>query len=218
MKVKGILLDLDGTLVNTNNVIINCYNYACEKVYGHTFPLEDFVHYFGIPLADGLNALFPDKGAEVLAAYKAFQDQHHDELIREFPGVIATLKALQDRGIKLAIVTSKHKEAALRGLNCFDMAKYFEAIVDSKGVAHSKPSPEPSLKALELLGLQGDECLCVGDSPYDLQSGHGAGCTTVAVDYSIFDKAKLIGEGKPDYVIKAMPELLDLIARLEQEA
>lgn len=68
--------------------------------------------------------------------------------------------------------------------------------------------------ALKNLKLNGSDCIGVGDSPYDLQSAKGAGCLTAAVRYTSFDWDFIVNEGKPDYVLNKMDDLVKLIDRL----
>ena len=217
MAIRGLLFDLDGTLVNTNKIILTCFDYACQTCLGHKVPQAEFINYFGIPLVAGMEALFPGRGQELSQAYRAYQVLHHDELIEKFPFMEETLAQMARQGLKMAVVTSKKQETARQGLRCCGIEKYFTAVIGNGDVTETKPAPEPSLKGLQALGLTGPECLCVGDSPYDLISGRGAGCKTVAVRYSLFDQARLLKEGQPDYTIGAITELPELIERLNKQ-
>ena len=89
--------------------------------------------------------------------------------------------------------------------------KYIDATVSVLDTEHGKPAPDPMLLACERLGLPPDECLCVGDSPFDIQSGNAAGCYTVAVEYTQLDWQNLLEQGKPDYTIAQPLDLLKLL-------
>ena len=117
----------------------------------------------------------------------------------------------------MAVVTSKKRPAAIRDLGCYDLVKYFDTIIACDDCAENKPLPGPSLMALKQLGLSGAECLAVGDSPFDLQSACGAGCRTAAVRYTSFDWEYILTEGKPDYVLNKMTDLLTLIDTLNKQ-
>jgi pyrophosphatase PpaX len=212
--IKGILFDMDGTLVNTNDVIMECYDYATRTFFGHTCSHEDFIKYYGIPLAEGLEALFPGNGAELCRIYREHQEIVHDDLVKAIPGMIPALKDLQGAGLKMVVVTSKLHRMAKRALGIFDMLQYFQGLIGREEVVKTKPDAEPSLAGLKLLNLPGNECLCVGDSPFDLISGKKAGCTTVAVGYSLFNPQQMERIGHPDYKIQTPAELLPLIKKL----
>ena len=134
-------------------------------------------------------------------------------MIRPIPGVKETLEQLKAQGIKLAVVTSKKPPMLRRGLDCLQLTPYFDATVALGDTKESKPHPEPMLAACAKLGVKPEECLCVGDSPFDLQSGRSAGAKTVAVRYTAFGWEKLLEEGRPDFVIARPQELLELVGK-----
>lgn len=107
------------------------------------------------------------------AVYREFNLKYHDELIKPFPGVKETLSVLQQRGIKMAVVTSKKVPMAKRGLQCMGLETYIEAVIGCDICQHHKPHPEPMEKALSALKLKAEECLCIGDSPFDLSKWTG---------------------------------------------
>lgn len=215
MKIKGVLFDLDGTLVNTTPLILESFRHTFKQ-FGMPIPSDsELVAGFGLPMRTAVTAYMPDEMAdEFCDAYRAYQRTRHDELIQGIDGVAETLSALKQSGIKMAVVTSKKRPAAIRDLGCYDLVKYFDTIIACDDCAENKPLPGPSLMALKRLGLNGADCLAVGDSPYDLQSAKGAGCLTAAVRYTSFDWDFILNEGKPDYVLNKMDDLVKLIDRL----
>ena len=218
MKIKGVLFDLDGTLVNTTPLILESFRHTFKE-FGLPVPADsELVAGFGLPMRTAVTAYMPEEMAdEFCDAYRAYQRTRHDELIEGIDGVAETLAALKQRGIKMAVVTSKKRPAAIRDLGCYDLVKYFDTIIACDDCAENKPLPGPSLMALKQLTLSGAECLAVGDSPFDLQSARGAGCQTAAVRYTSFDWEYILTEGKPDYVLKKMTDLLTLIDTLNKQ-
>ena len=218
MKIKGVLFDLDGTLVNTTPLILESFRHTFRE-FGLPVPADsELVAGFGLPMRTAVTAYMPEEMAdEFCDAYRAYQRTRHDELIEGIDGVAETLSALAERGIKMAVVTSKKRPAAIRDLGCYDLVKYFDVIIACDDCAENKPLPGPSLMALKQLGLSGAECLAVGDSPFDFQSARGAGCQTAAVRYTSFDWDYILTEGKPDYVLNKMTDLLTLIDTLNKQ-
>ena len=218
MKIKGVLFDLDGTLVNTTPLILESFRHTFKQ-FGLPVPTDsELVAGFGLPMRTAVTAYMPDEMAdEFCDAYRAYQRTRHDELIEGIDGVGETLSALKRSGIKMAVVTSKKRPAAIRDLGCYDLVKYFDSIIACDDCAENKPLPGPSLMALKRLGLTGADCLAVGDSPYDLQSARAAGCQTAAVRYTSFDWNFILNEGKPDYVLNKMTDLLTLIDTLNKQ-
>ena len=209
MKIKGVLFDLDGTLVNTTPLILESFRHTFKQ-FGMAVPSDsELVAGFGLPMRTAVTAYMPDEMAD------EFCDA--DELIQGIDGVGETLSALKQSGIKMAVVTSKKRPAAIRDLGCYNLVEYFDTIIACDDCAENKPLPGPSLMALERLGLNGADCLAVGDSPYDLQSARAAGCQTAAVRYTSFDWNFILTEGKPDYVLNKMTDLLTLIDTLSKQ-
>ena len=218
MKIKGVLFDLDGTLVNTTPLILESFRHTFKQ-FGMPVPSDsELVAGFGLPMRTAVTAYMPDEMADKFCdAYRAYQRTRHDELIESIDGVGETLSALKQSGIKMAVVTSKKRPAAIRDLGCYDLVKYFDRIIACDDCSENKPLPGPSLMALKRLGLTGADCLAVGDSPYDLQSARAAGCQTAAVRYTSFDWNFILTEGKPDYVLNKMTDLLTLIDILNKQ-
>ena len=218
MKIKGVLFDLDGTLVNTTPLILESFRHTFKQ-FGMAVPSDsELVAGFGLPMRTAVTAYMPDEMAdEFCDAYRAYQRTRHDELIESIDGVGETLSALKRSGIKMAVVTSKKRPAAIRDLGCYNLVEYFDTIIACDDCAENKPMPGPSLMALKRLGLTGADCLTVGDSPYDLQSARAAGCQTAAVRYTSFDWNFILNEGKPDYVLNKMTDLLTLIDTLNKQ-
>ncbi len=215
MKIKGVLFDLDGTLINTTPLILQSFRHTFVEM-GLPVPSDrELVAGFGLPLRTAVKAYMPESMAEQFCtAYSDYHRRHHDELIQPFAGVDKALAKLAERGIKMGVVTSKKRPMALRGLGCYGLDKYISTVVTCQDCAEHKPLPGPSLMALEQLGLDGTDCIGVGDSPFDLQSARGAGCLTAAVRYTSFDWDYILGEGKPDYVLNKMDDLVSLIDKI----
>lgn len=208
--IKGIVFDFDGTLANTLPLIFACYDYSTEKVLGKKADRAPFLETFGLPLTVCLTSIFgKEMGSRICDAYRAYQQRHHDELIRPFPKVKETLEQLRQLHIPMAVVTSKTTATCLRGARCLGIDSYFVTVIGSDIVTHPKPDAEPTRMALERLGTLPEETLCVGDAPFDIMSGRAAGCKTVAVEYTQVARDKFSGMAKPDFWIKDLTDLLN---------
>lgn len=219
MSIKGVLFDFDGTLANTIDLIISTFEHTCKTVLGIVPSRQHIISTFGLPLADAMIKLSgsPDLVEEMRIVYRDYNNAHHDEMIRPILGVKSTLQHLKQRGIKIAVVTSKKSPMLQRGLNCLQIADYIDVVIALEDTKESKPHPEPMLKACNMLGLKPEECISIGDSPFDLQSGNRAGTTTIAVRYSYFPWQIILDEGKPDYSINNPEELISLIDILDSK-
>ncbi len=209
MTIKGILFDLDGTLLETTPLIIRSFQHAFTTVYNRPIAESDVFSFFGKPLRAAMEALGPDKTEELLQAFREYNLAHHDELVTIFPDIEATLAELEASGLKLAIVTSKISKTARRGLALFDLEKYFSVIIGLEDSLRHKPEPEPVLTALALLGLAPEECLMVGDSPFDILSAHRAGVEAAAVSWSHVDWNEVLAT-EPEYILSNIRQLKEI--------
>ena len=124
-----------------------------------------------------------DEGATKIAEEGRYlaEDLSLIHIFRIFPGVPELLADLRETGLPFGVVTSKRHEAAVRGLATFGLDRAFAMLIGSDDCAAHKPDPGPVLQGCRQLGLRPEECAYVGDSPFDLQAGRGAGCPTAAV-------------------------------------
>ena len=213
--IKGVLFDFDGTLANTIDLIVATFEHTCLTALGTKPSRQSIVDTIGLPLGDALKLLSgihdEERILELRQIYGQFNAANHDTMIKAIPGVAELLPKLKERGLKLAVVTSKKAYMLERGMSCLGMTPYIDATVSVLDTERGKPAPDPMLLACERLGLEPKECLCVGDSPFDMQSGNAAGCTTVAVQYTQLNWQTLLEQGKPSYTIIEPLDLLNLL-------
>ena len=208
---SGVFFDLDGTLADTVELILKCFRFATKKHFGQPLPDADVVATLGIPLPVQMRGFArSEEEAELMRqTYIAYQDIVHDEMVRSFPGASSVLGALRRRGTKIAVVTSKRAGIAKRTLECCGLWKAVDLVVCANQVQRAKPHPESVNLALSKLGLEPDGVVFVGDSPFDIQAGKGAGTRTAAALWGPFNPEELIAEG-PDFVLDALRDVLEI--------
>jgi pyrophosphatase PpaX len=177
-----ILFDLDGTLLDSIELILRSARYSFEKLNREWITDEVWAAGIGIPLFTAFRryAKDDDDHAALLAGYREYQLANHDRLIRCYDDVVDTVKSLAARGHELAIVTSKSEALAMRGLVHVGLARYIDTIVGCDASARHKPDPEPVRIALHRLACPPEEAVFVGDSVHDILAGNAAGVRTVA--------------------------------------
>ena len=208
----AVLFDLDGTLIDSVELIINSALYAFEKC-GHPPPAaEEWLADLGLPLRTMFGRFISDESAleQLVAGYREYQLANHDRLVRPYDEVAATLTALHDRGHGLAVVTSKAEPLAQRGLAHVGLDGFFDVIVGLESCTRHKPDPEPVHVALDRLGAQAKDAAFIGDSPHDIAAGRAAGVTTIAALWGPFSRAQL-APSEPDYYIERMGDLLRVV-------
>jgi len=212
--VEVLLFDLDGTLIDTIEMIMASARYATATVLGEALPDEVLMHNIGVPLVAQMEEYAPGRSAELLAVYREHNARVHDEMIREFPGVEEALRELSERGYRMGIVTSKSRPVAQRGLDHFRLGELFEVLVGYEDTEIHKPDPCPVLEAASRLGVSAGRCLYCGDSPHDMAAGIAAGALTAAAKWGPF--AERVLEPGPDYALESLADLADLLGGNER--
>lgn len=207
-----VLFDLDGTLIDTIELIRQSHFHTWKVHFGREPEAADWLHSLGRPLRDQFREVVASE-AEVdamITTYRAFNAEHHDSLLRRYHGALEAVGRLRDAGRRLGVVTSKLHASAERGLvdAGFDPA-WFEVIIGADDVTRHKPLPDPVLKALERLGAAPASAIYVGDSPHDLVAGRSAGTRTAAALWGPFPHALLLRE-RPDVLLHEPAEIASL--------
>jgi len=208
--IKAILFDLDGTIIDTNELILTSFNYVLNNYLGLNIRKEEIVESFGIPLKDVMDHYAKERAEELVDEYIRYSLESHDKYIKSYDHVEEGLLKLKNKGFKLAIVTSKRRGTALRGLNCFDLEKYFDVIITPEDSKKHKPDGEPVLKACEVLKVKPEETIMVGDSHNDILCGKNAGSKTCLVNYTALNVEK-IKTHNHDFIIDKIEDLIELI-------
>jgi pyrophosphatase PpaX len=207
--VEVVLFDLDGTLVDTVELIMASARHATEVVLGEALPDDVLRHNIGIPLKAQMAEYAPDHVSELLAAYRAHNDRVHDDLIREFPGTREALEVLRAAGYRMGIVTSKSRPVAQRGLDFFGLGGYFETVIGYEDTLIHKPLAEPILECARRMHVAPQRCIYVGDSPHDIACGNAAGTLTAAALWGPFPERVL--EPGPTFALESLAELGGLL-------
>jgi pyrophosphatase PpaX len=209
--IEAILFDLDGTLINTNNLILKSFKHTF-KTYFNNFEIndEEIVKLFGEPLWTSMEKYDKENVDKLIDIFHEYNESAHDDLTESFEGVEDTLVKLKEMGIKLAIVTSKRKVMVERGLNLFKLKEYFDVIVTPEDTKIHKPFAEPALKACELLNVSPSKSLMIGDSHNDILCGKNAGTKTCLVKYTVLPFDELL-KYAPDFVIDSIKDILNIL-------
>lgn len=210
-RIRAILFDLDGTLVDTIPLILSSHRYATKVVLGAALPADVLMAGVGRPLIDQMRSFHTERADELVAAYQEYNARHHDEMIRRYPGVAEAVIELGRRGFLLGVVTSKARASALKGIESAGLAGAFGAVVALEDTTTHKPGPAPLLEAMARLGVAPNETAFVGDSPFDVMAGRAAHTATVAVTWGPFD-AGTLAEAGADRVIDRPEALLGVFA------
>lgn len=208
-KINTLLFDFDGTLLDTNELIIQTFLGVLTKHYPGRFNREDALHFIGPSLEQTFTAIDPNRVEELTAEYRALNHSLHDDLVEEYDGVVETLRLLKARGLKMAIVSTKRSQTIRHGLALMGVEDVFDVIVGLDHVTNPKPDPEPLQLALNQLGSSSDEALMIGDNSHDIEGGKNAGVLTAGVAWAAKGEDYL-ATFKPDYMLQHIRDLVEL--------
>ncbi|WP_442596204.1 pyrophosphatase PpaX [Neobacillus sp. D3-1R] len=209
-KITTILFDLDGTLIDTNELIIASFLHTLEKYYPSQYKREDVLPFLGPTLRETFEPMDKDRVDEMIATYRDFNISNHDAFVTIFPTVLETVKTLKNQGFKVGIVTTKLSDVVMMGLRLTKLDSLFDVIVALDHVEKAKPDPEPIFKALEQLGSKPEEAIMVGDNHHDILAGKNAGTKTAACSWSIKGREHL-AQYNPDYMLEEMADILNIV-------
>ncbi|MFN8580940.1 MAG: HAD-IA family hydrolase [Gemmatimonadaceae bacterium] len=212
-----VLFDLDGTLIDTIELIIKAAEYAFAGRPGPRPTTEEFAAGIGRPLVAqfGPYVQNQDELNDLIAAYRTYQLEHHDRLTNLYDGIEAAVHMLHAEGHRLGIVTSKMEAIAVRSLRHVQLERYFDVLVGCDATERHKPDPEPVHFALARLGGNPQRAVFIGDSPFDVQAGNRAGVTSVAATWGAFPRDTLLAES-PSYVLERPQDIPGLVNVIQQ--
>lgn len=208
--INTLLFDLDGTLIDTNELIISTYLHTLEKYYPGKYSREDVLPFLGPTLHEVFGEMDSERVEEMVLEYRTYNLANHDALVKEFAGVMETIETLKKKGYKLAIVTTKREDVAFKGLRLMKLDAYFDVMIAYDHVKKVKPDPEPIYLALEKLGSKPEEALMVGDNFHDVLAGKNAGTKTAGVAWSIKGR-EYLAKYEPDFMLENMTDLLAIL-------
>ena len=211
--MKAILFDLDGTILDTRDVILHSMQSAYTTVLGaETLPPdEDLLSMVGIPLREQMQRISPQNSKALFEAYLEENRRVQDSMLKGFSGTPEALSMLKDRGFRMAIVTSKRNAPAVHGLEHQGLMEYFEFVLGADDTDEHKPKPGPLLDAAKIMGLTVHDCSYVGDSPYDMLAARAAHMYAVGALWGMFSKEVLQDAGAEVFIshLSELPGLLE---------
>ena len=210
----ALLFDLDGTLVDSIELIMRSMHHAFDGHAGHVPTDDEWRALIGRPLLDSFREFVADEPEveRLFGRYREYQLAHHDRLLRAYDGVVDLIRGFAAAGHPMALVTSKADWLATRALVHVGLDDVIPVVVGCDSCTHHKPHPEPVERALALLGALPADSVFVGDSPHDIESGRAAGVYTVGVTWGAFSRDEMARAGA-DVVIHEVEALHQVVSR-----
>ncbi len=206
MKYKAIIWDLDGTLLNTLEDLMDSVNYALSN---HSMPnitLEQARKYVGNGVAklverSAPQGTSPEVLTSLLADFRCYYDKHSKDKTKPYDGILDTLHRLKSMGYRMAIVSNKIHLAVGKLAE-----EYFPGLMDvaigEMDNVPRKPAPDMIYKAIDELHIKKEEAVFIGDSEVDVATGLNAGLDMITVLWGFRDRDQLVEAGATTFIEK----------------
>ena len=214
MKVRAILFDMDGVLIDSEELMAKSGILALRE-FGVEASASDFLPFVGRGEDKYIGGVAEKHGVRYDTAMKDRAYDYYGQMVQADATVPEdtppTLKALHARGIKMAICSSADRVKVRYNLRAIGADEsLFGAIVTGSDVERKKPAPDIYLKGASLLGEQPEDCLVVEDAPSGIQAAHAGGIRAAGIASS-FSAQELTQQADPEYLINTLSELLELL-------
>ena len=214
--ITTVIFDMDGTVLNTLDDLTTSVNYVLTRYGMPVHCTEDYRRYFGNGIRYALECAVP-KGTEettidqMLPVFKEHYNAHCLDKTRPYDGIPELMKALRDRGFKLAIVSNKI-DSAVKELNAKFFSAYVDVTIGEREGIRRKPAPDTVVQALKELKSSKHEAVYIGDSEVDLQTAANAGLPCISVLWGFREKDFLTEQGATVFA-NTPQEIYDLLGR-----
>jgi phosphoglycolate phosphatase len=220
--LKALLLDLDGTLVDTPQAIVDVAQATLAALGREPAEPQIIKDTIGLPLPIALGQLLgmgPAGAADAVEIYRVLWRTHVTPRIPHllYPGVREGIAQFVQNGLRLAVVTGKAQEGADSTVDAAGLRQHVEVVLGYTAVPNPKPAPDIALLALRKLGLGPADALVVGDTTHDVEMARNAALRSIAVTYGAQSEEQLRAKA-PTWVAHSFPEVVRIalgLARLE---
>lgn len=214
-KIRAVVFDLDGTLLDTAQDIGAGANQALRRSGFPEHSRQDYIGYIGHGIRELLRMACPEDCGEeayenVVKDYLAYYPEHCTELTVPFPGIMDMMKRLQEAGYVLGILSNKTEGTTLRIIRYFFPGTPFRVIWGNNGVRPLKPALDAGYLLMEELGMERENIMYVGDGESDMEFASKMGFTAVAATWGYRPREQLIENGA-EVLLNSAEDLLKLL-------
>lgn len=198
-KIKGIIFDLDGTLLDTIEDLADSCNEVLEELGLPTHETEDYMLKVGSGAKKLITRALPKESIKEMNINKAFKlfktvyKKNNGKKTKPYPGIQELLNRLSATDLKLAVLSNKPDVNTADCINEYFPDVRFDIIRGAIDDIPLKPSPDSTLDIIRKFGLTEEEVLFIGDSNIDIETAQNAGITPIAVEWG-FRKREVLEE------------------------
>ena len=213
-KIKYLIFDFDGTLVDTAPLIIRTMQETIKALSLPEKSEADCRATIGLRLEEIPAILWPDvENLSEKYAYtyrRIFNELKRPLNVECYPKVIDTLRVLHKKGYKMAIASSRSHKSLEEYVELFRLGECFSMLVGGDDVKNGKPPPDPVLAILDAQDWLANETITIGDAPVDILMGKAAGTMTCAVTYGN-STYEALAETEPDKIVGSFDKIMQLL-------
>ena len=220
--IKAVLLDLDGTLLDTVLDLHAAANGMQRDLGNPEVAIEDIRAYVGRGIPNLVKRVLEGRleaaddptppPADALDSFKRHYAHFNGRCAAPFPGVMEGVKALKAKGLPLGVITNKAQAFTLPLLERTGLAPYMDVVVSGDILPRPKPDPMPVIWACGRLGVSPADTLLIGDSVHDFKAGHNAGCRVFLVPYG-YNEGQDVRGLDADAIVATIEAAAQLVTR-----
>jgi pyrophosphatase PpaX len=204
----AVLLDFDGTLLNSREVEEKATKRLFEEQLGIDFDDFDFQKYLGLSSKKILEDIAPNQVNELFHLWVEYENEYR-WMSKLFPGIREMLQKLRQANVLLAVVTAQSNQELFENRKYQRIDKWIQAWVSSDDVPNPKPAPDQVSMALNLLNVSPEKAIMIGDTQYDILSGKRAGTKTGVALWGVKESKELM-KFDPDHLFYDPKEVVNL--------
>ncbi|MCX7182913.1 MAG: phosphoglycolate phosphatase [Nitrosospira sp.] len=221
LMIKAVMVDLDGTLLDTACDLAAAANMMLQELGKTELPVETIQSYIGKGIQRLVKRTLTDSLSDepdielftkAMSIYERNYTKTLDMNSRPYPGAVKGLNALQAEGFQLACITNKAEIFTLPLLRATNLLSYFDIVLSGDSLPKKKPDPMPLLHACKYFGIAPYEMLLIGDSFNDTEAAQAAGCHIFCVPYG-YNEGRHVNELNCDAIVESIYEASRLIQK-----
>ena len=212
--VKGIIFDMDGTILNTIDDVVASVNYAMRHFNLPEKTVQEVKDGIGRGAINLIEDVVPKGTSEadiykIYEVYQTYYDQHTNDFTAPYEGILELLSTLKNKRYKLAVVSNKYRYL-VEALNHDIFKDYFDISMGEMDGVPIKPAPDMIHIALKEMNLSKDEVIFIGDSDVDMMTATNANIKSIGVTWGYRSKEVLI-KHKANYIIDQPKDIIKII-------